>query len=598
MRNALTTAPLRSLPPAAHAPRTHLPTARQRAQEHLQHLDHLVQGFPAFMAKHATQLLGLLGGPEGGGGGASDGEDQQLQDVGAEAQAARGLTAAQFDRLGFLLQASQPAAPPRPADGDSPMDVCTPGPFAAGAAPRLSDSVPAFAAGGGAAACVPAGALAAWLRGALLAGGDAADGGGGSGGGGGGGDYVMGTSPPRPSVFNQLMASSPLLSSCTDVVGVHRATAARGEDDLRGGRVRVLDCADAVVYCLAPLQYATVAGCSDCVIVRGAVGRAVRVERCERVQVVAAAASVAVSTCHDCILYLGVNRPPALLGDNRFVQLAPHNAGYERLEEHMALAGVAAAPNAWADAVALLKDAAAPAAAPAAAAPSPSPMQTSQPPAAPGGSPSAAGAAASAAGGGGGGGPASSPVGVPAAGGGSPLRRSLSSSPVGSPAVGAGVAVSVAPEHPPATLLPPAKLMPLTVPFRGGAGPLCGGPARANAHPPPDAEDDMAGFMSMGDADGGGFAPSPFPLPPDYAAAWEARQRGAAGVRAAYRAAGLEEGRKREFMAAVQAHFKDWLQGSGGMREAYELARLEKEAAAGGGGGGGGGGRAAGGSQA
>ena len=44
-------------------------------------------------------------------------------------------------------------------------------------------------------------------------------------------------------------------------------------------------------------------------------------------QVVVAARCVAVNTCHDCILYLGVNRPPVLLGDNRFVQLAPHNAG-------------------------------------------------------------------------------------------------------------------------------------------------------------------------------------------------------------------------------------------------------------------------------
>ncbi len=55
--------------------------------------------------------------------------------------------------------------------------------------------------------------------------------------------------------------------------------------------------------------------------VLGAVGRLVRVERCERVQLITAAARLVVSSCHDCIFYLGVNRAPLLTGDNRFIQV-------------------------------------------------------------------------------------------------------------------------------------------------------------------------------------------------------------------------------------------------------------------------------------
>jgi TBCC domain-containing protein 1 len=55
-------------------------------------------------------------------------------------------------------------------------------------------------------------------------------------------------------------------------------------------------------------------------VVVGAVGRVLRVERCERLQLVAAAVRILVSSCHDCVFYLGVNRPPLLLGDNRFLQ--------------------------------------------------------------------------------------------------------------------------------------------------------------------------------------------------------------------------------------------------------------------------------------
>ncbi len=55
-----------------------------------------------------------------------------------------------------------------------------------------------------------------------------------------------------------------------DVQGVVKSTVVRGEDDFPDGLLRITDCHDCVVYALAPLQYATVAGCSDCTVVRRA----------------------------------------------------------------------------------------------------------------------------------------------------------------------------------------------------------------------------------------------------------------------------------------------------------------------------------------
>lgn len=69
------------------------------------------------------------------------------------------------------------------------------------------------------------------------------------------------------------------------------------------------------------LQFASVFACSDCTVVIGAVGRVVRLERCERVQLICAAARIIISSCHDCILHLAVNRTPLLIGDNRFLQV-------------------------------------------------------------------------------------------------------------------------------------------------------------------------------------------------------------------------------------------------------------------------------------
>ena len=38
-------------------------------------------------------------------------------------------------------------------------------------------------------------------------------------------------------------------------------------------------------------------------------------------QVHAASQRMTINSCHECTLYLGVNHPPLLLGDNRFLQV-------------------------------------------------------------------------------------------------------------------------------------------------------------------------------------------------------------------------------------------------------------------------------------
>ena len=74
-------------------------------------------------------------------------------------------------------------------------------------------------------------------------------------------------------------------------------------------------------YALAPLQYASVLGCSNCTVVIGAVGQMLRIEGCTKVTLIAASVRVCISSCHECTFYLGVNRPPLLIGLNRFVQV-------------------------------------------------------------------------------------------------------------------------------------------------------------------------------------------------------------------------------------------------------------------------------------
>ncbi|XP_043691973.1 TBCC domain-containing protein 1-like [Telopea speciosissima] len=131
------------------------------------------------------------------------------------------------------------------------------------------------------------------------------------------------------------------------VEGISKASIVKQASDLKGSSVKILNCHDSVIYILAPLRYATVYGCSDATIVLGAIGKAVRMEHCERVQVIVAAKRICIANCRECVFFLGVNQRPLVLGDNHKLQVAPYNTFYSQLEEHMNQVGVDATINRW-----------------------------------------------------------------------------------------------------------------------------------------------------------------------------------------------------------------------------------------------------------
>ncbi|KAL4272815.1 hypothetical protein GQ457_13G011530 [Hibiscus cannabinus] len=137
------------------------------------------------------------------------------------------------------------------------------------------------------------------------------------------------------------------------IEGVSKSSYVKQASDLKHSSVKVINCHDSVIYILAPLRYATIYGCSDATIVLGAVGKAVRVEHCERVHVIVAAKRVCIANCRECLFFLGVNQRPLIVGDNHKLQVAPYNTFYSQLEEHMTEVGIKATINKWDEPLAL-----------------------------------------------------------------------------------------------------------------------------------------------------------------------------------------------------------------------------------------------------
>ncbi|GLC35188.1 hypothetical protein PLESTB_000564000 [Pleodorina starrii] len=300
------------------------------------------------------------------------------------------------------------------------------------------------------------------------------------------------------------------------ISGVYRGTVVRGEGDLPHGDVRISDCHEAVIYLLAPLQAAFISGCSDCTVVVGAVGRLLRVERCDKVQVIAAANRLLIASCHECSFNVGTPRPPALIGDNRFLRLGPFNTRYERQSVHVREVGLRCdLPNRFDSPVVLVgKD-----------------------------RKSLAGSTSNS----------------PRPGGGAGGGGTSSSSSSSAAAAAAKSSFS---------LQSPDEFLPFVVPFLGGSGPLAAGAAPALAS----RWNHLASSAQRG--------PGPlylFPLPPDYERALQRRLSLTHDMRNKFKQAGLTKDKERELNDAIQGYFKEWLVGSNLLRQIYDLSTLEKE---------------------
>ncbi|GMJ12026.1 hypothetical protein like AT3G57890 [Hibiscus trionum] len=158
-------------------------------------------------------------------------------------------------------------------------------------------------------------------------------------------DVTMADASPRSA-----KASHGVRSPCF-IEGVSKSSYVKQASDINNSSVKVINCHDSTIYILAPLRYAVIYGCSDATIVLGAVGKAVRVEHCERVHVIIAAKRVCIANCRECVFFLGVNQRPLVLGDNHKLQVAPYNTYYSQLEEHMTEVGVVSTINRWNEAL-------------------------------------------------------------------------------------------------------------------------------------------------------------------------------------------------------------------------------------------------------
>lgn len=105
----------------------------------------------------------------------------------------------------------------------------------------------------------------------------------------------------------------------------------------------ISDCTDAHFYLLQPFEHATIAACTGCTIVVGAVAGLLHVVDCEKTVITSAARRILVSNSCDVQMCVFTPTQPILVGDNRSCQFAPYNTYYDGLREDLLASGLGAA---------------------------------------------------------------------------------------------------------------------------------------------------------------------------------------------------------------------------------------------------------------
>ena len=90
-------------------------------------------------------------------------------------------------------------------------------------------------------------------------------------------------------------------------------------------------CSRTSIYLLAPYSSITIASCSDCEIVLGAVAGALIITGCERVKVTATCRKLITHSCLDCEISVATLSPTVVSGDSRGVLFGPLNVTYRHL---------------------------------------------------------------------------------------------------------------------------------------------------------------------------------------------------------------------------------------------------------------------------
>ena len=106
-------------------------------------------------------------------------------------------------------------------------------------------------------------------------------------------------------------------------------------------KMSVIGCDESNIYIDSAVETLLVSSCINCTIFVAAVSKICTIEKCENVTLCVASKQLRIGNCIDSIIYTYTPEyPPIVYGDTRNLRLAPHNASYLLMLDHLAKAKI------------------------------------------------------------------------------------------------------------------------------------------------------------------------------------------------------------------------------------------------------------------
>lgn len=108
-----------------------------------------------------------------------------------------------------------------------------------------------------------------------------------------------------------------------------------------GCKMTITGCDESNIYVDSSVETLLVSSCINCTIFVAAVSKICTIEKCENVTLCVAANQLRIGNCVDSLVHSYTsNYPPIVYGDTRNLRLAPHNASYLMMLEHLKKANI------------------------------------------------------------------------------------------------------------------------------------------------------------------------------------------------------------------------------------------------------------------
>ena len=102
-----------------------------------------------------------------------------------------------------------------------------------------------------------------------------------------------------------------------------------------------MGCEESNIYIDSVVSSVTIQSCVNCTIFVAAVTKVCTIEKCENTTLIVASSQLRVGNCIDSLVHsFTPNYPPIVYGDTRNLRMAPHNAMYAHMPEHLTRANI------------------------------------------------------------------------------------------------------------------------------------------------------------------------------------------------------------------------------------------------------------------